>query len=101
MRNAGGYAFIVSPTPDKVRLDGGRAEPVCEGVTEYDTYSCKHCGSIRHVRPRQRPEDIGGLCKQCMGLICPYCVDEGRCTPLEKRIQEAEERDYRRRQWGS
>ncbi len=100
MRNPGGYAVIVSPTASKVRLDGGRVEMACEGVTELDSFTCFHCGSIKHVRVRERPEDLGGLCKSCMKLICPACVDEGRCTPLEKRIEAMEERDYRRRTYG-
>lgn len=99
MRNAGGYAFIVNPTPGKIRLDGGRVEAVCEGITEYDSFTCGHCNSIRHVRARERPEDLGGLCKSCMKLICPACVGQG-CTPLEKRIGAMEQRDYLRRSNG-
>lgn len=101
MRNAGGYAFIVSPTTSKVCLDGGRVEMACEGITEYDTFSCGHCSAVKHVRAKERPEDLGGLCKQCMKLICPSCVDDGRCTPLEKRIEEMEERDFWRREYGA
>src|SRR5688572_14414276 len=100
MRSPGGYAFIVNPSPGKIRLDGGRVERASEGVTELDTYRCGHCGCIKHVRPKERPEDLGGLCKTCMKLICPSCVNEMRCTPLEKRIEEMEERDYRRRSYG-
>lgn len=101
MRNPGGYAFITNPSPGKIHLDGGRVEFACEGVTEYDTFSCRHCGSVRHVRPKERPEDLGGLCKQCMGIICPSCLDEGQCTPLIKRIEEEEERDFRLREYGA
>jgi hypothetical protein len=71
MRNAGGYAFIVNPTPGKIRLDGGRVDMACEGITEYDSFTCGHCNCVRHVRARERPEDLGGLCKSCMKLICP------------------------------
>ena len=100
MRNAGGYAFVINPTPGKIKLDGSRVEMACEGITEYDTFTCGHCGCVKHVRARERPEDLGGLCKQCMKLICPLCVDEGHCTPLMKRIEEMEEKDYRRREYG-
>jgi hypothetical protein len=101
MRNPGGYAFIVNPTPGKIVLDGGRVETAKEGVTEYDTFSCGHCNKVTHVRVKERAEDIGGLCKQCMKLICPVCVDEWRCTPLEKKIEEQEQRDYLRLSYGT
>ena len=100
MRNPGGYAFIVNPTTSKVRLDGGRVEIACEGVTEFDSFTCGHCGCVKHVRVKERPEDIGGLCKSCMKLICSACVDDGQCTPLLKRIEQQEERDFRRREYG-
>jgi len=65
-----------------------------------DTFTCGHCGAVKHVRVRERPEDLGGLCKSCMKLICPGCVDLG-CTPLEKKIEEMEERDFWRREYGA
>lgn len=98
MRNPGGYAFIVNPTPSKIRLDGGRVDFACEGITEYDSFTCYHCGRVKHVKAKERPEDLGGLCKQCMKLICPGCVDQG-CTPLEKKIEQMEQRDYLRRSY--
>lgn len=98
-RNPGGYAVIINPAPGKVQLDRGRLDFACEGVVEYDTFTCGHCNTVKHVRVKERPEDLGGLCKQCMKLICPHCVDQG-CTPLERRIAEMEERDYRRRTYG-
>lgn len=98
-----GYAYIVNPdSPGLMRLDDPRAKPeqLWEGTTELDTFQCGHCGRHHHVRPRQRPEDIGGLCKQCMRAICPTCVDTGRCEPLEKKLAMAEERDRTRRSYG-
>jgi hypothetical protein len=85
MRNPGGYARIDQPdcAPD-----------------EFDTFTCAHCNRITHVKPRARPEDIGGLCKQCMGLICPACVGQP-CVPFLKRLEQMEARDRLRRsvQW--
>jgi hypothetical protein len=76
MRNPGGYARIDD-------LDGA--------TQEFDTFTCAHCNGITHVRARQDPAEIGGLCKQCMGLICPRCV--GRtCRPFLRRLEEAESR---------
>lgn len=99
MRRPGGYAVITNPAPGKIRLDGGRVEMACEGVTELDTVTCAHCGAVNHIRPKERPEDLGGLCKSCMKLICPRCLDQG-CTPLERQIEAMEQRDYLRRSNG-
>jgi hypothetical protein len=81
MLRPGGYACIVDP-------DGA--------VQEFDTFTCAHCNHVTHVKARQRPEDIGGLCKQCMGLICAACVG-GACVPFLKRLDDMEARDRFRR----
>jgi hypothetical protein len=81
MLRPGGYACISDPDT---------------GVTELDTFTCAHCNTVKHVKPQQRPEDIGGLCKQCMGLICPKCVGEP-CVPFLKRLEQMEARDRFRR----
>lgn len=98
MRRAGGYAVIVSPDESYAQLDDKRARPqlIRSGTTEFDTVSCGHCGRIVHVGARQRPEDIGGLCKVCMRFECPDCVDKG-CSPFEKRLEQAEAADRKRR----
>ena len=74
MLRPGGYARLVDP-------DGP--------MQEWDTTTCAHCNTITHIKPKQRPEDIGGLCKVCMGLICPRCVG-GPCAPCLKRLDEME-----------
>ena len=52
---------------------------------------------IIFVTPRCDPADMGGLCKQCMRLICPRCVDRMVCLPWEEMItrQEAKGRMHR------
>lgn len=80
MRREGGYACITSP----------------DGVAEYDSYTCSHCQRINLVKPKQRAEDLGGLCKQCMGLICSQCVSLP-CRPFEKQLEAWEARDRFRR----
>ena len=101
MRRSGGYAIITNPQPGSVRLDrGSRQETLGEGVTEYDTFTCGHCGTHRHVRHKENPEDTGGLCKQCMKLICPKCLGTGRCDPLEKKLERMEKRDLALRSYG-
>ncbi len=57
MRRANNYSTLTDPS----------------GVLERDGYTCNHCTCIVHVQPRQRPEDLGGLCKVCMELLCPLC----------------------------
>lgn len=102
MRNPGGVSIITNPVPARFNLDGLWCQPgeAREGTIEIDSFTCFHCGSIRHVRPKQKPEDIGGLCKQCMKLICGRCVDKGNCTPLEKKLEAAEARDRALRSYG-
>ena len=85
MRNAGGYLSGTGPTGL---------------VCEMDTFTCKHCCSVKQVAVRQRPEDIGGLCKCCMGLICGPCVDKGTCDPLEEKLKRMEARQDAFRSYG-
>jgi hypothetical protein len=83
MRNAGGFACITSE----------------DGVQEADTFSCKHCQRITHVKPRQDPAELGGFCRQCYSLICKHCVGK-ECLPFMKWVEQVEEADYRRRAYG-
>ena len=84
MRNAHGYAVITGP-------DGLHQE--------FDTLVCRHCNRISHLRPKQRPEDYGGFCSVCSGLVCPSCVGKG-CDPLEKKLERAEASYHARRSYG-
>lgn len=84
MRAAQGYACITDP--------GNK--------TEYDTFSCGHCNAIRHIKPRQRAEDLGGLCKCCMKLICGPCVDRSVCDPLEEQLRRMEAKHDTLRSYG-
>src|SRR5512143_1685512 len=78
MRNPGGYAVKTDPT----------------GIYEWDSFTCFHCQQVVHVPARADPADLGGLCKMCMKLICPKCVNLGGCMPFEKKL-EAYERAHR------
>lgn len=95
-----GYAVITSPTFGQANLDGFQAKEIREGANEFDTFSCGHCARIIHVPARARPEDIGGFCRQCMRAICPTCTDTGRCDPLEKKLERAEEKGRTLRSYG-
>jgi hypothetical protein len=82
MRKPGGYAYLFDEN----------------GVQkEADTFSCGHCGKIVHVKPMADPAAIGGLCYCCNKHVCPVCVAEGRCDPLERKLErwEASDRLYR------
>ena len=85
MRKEGGYAIICDP---------------CAPIVELSTFTCKHCDRIVHIRPKERPEDIGGMCGACGGLICGPCVDKATCTPLEMRLEAMERRGEALRSYG-
>jgi hypothetical protein len=78
MQRAANYGIITDPVA---------------GISEQDSFTCNHCSHVVTVMPRQRPEDLGGLCKQCMQLICPRCVDKMICEPWERKMEKIEARD--------
>jgi hypothetical protein len=61
-------------------------------IAEMDSFSCGHCNRIVHVRPKADPAEVGGLCKCCMRLICPHCLDTGTCDPIERKLERQEAR---------
>lgn len=83
MRKPGGYGVYIGGD-----LHGGKKE--------VDTFTCAHTNKIVEVPAFVRPEDMGGLCKVCMGLICKEEVGKG-CTPFEKKLQEMEHQGLERR----
>lgn len=99
MRKPQGYATIVGADRSVVNLDGLRCEEVKTSNLEIDTYSCFHCNRVIHVKPMMDPADMGGLCKICMKLICPHCLNQG-CVPFEKKLEMMEDRDRTLRSYG-
>lgn len=85
MRNPGGYAIIVDP-------DGPNRE--------YDTTTCFHCSRVTHITPKMPPDQMGGLCRLCMKMICPKCVAIGTCDPWEEQMKRAEASYHARRSYG-
>lgn len=79
MRNAGGYLL-------GVYCDSGRK-------VESDSFTCGHCNSAKWVKPKERPEDLGGFCRMCSKFTCPRCHAIGTCIPFEKKLEEMERRD--------
>jgi hypothetical protein len=57
---------------------------------EDDGYTCAHCNGMVMVKPKQRPEDIGGWCRLCAKAICPRCAGKGRCDPFERKLDALE-----------
>ena len=75
---------------------GETTDPSLPSPERHDTFTCKHCMRIVVVKPRCAPEDLGGICKGCMGLICPACyarrmAGEG-CDHWEKAFERMEAR---------
>lgn len=87
MRKAQGYATLIGPAVDSQRMPAFRGQGE---MAECDTFTCGHCNSIVHVPPRAAPENIGGMCRQCVKLICPTCVDLGVCVPFERQLERME-----------
>ena len=87
MRRPGGYGQLLGcdGPPAQLKDALGRIIP-----HECDSYSCTHCNRVVFVLPKERPEDTGGMCKLCCGLICPRCVDLDQCSPLEKQLDDIE-----------
>ena len=91
MRNPQGYATLTdsaSPLRDT------------KAMQECDTFTCGHCNHIIHVPPKADPSVVGGLCKQCMTLVCSSCVNKMICTPWELQMQIMEARYAARRSYG-
>ena len=77
------------------------------GVREYDTRTCGHCGCVIFVKPgtggtvyllpRRSPlesylEEMGAHCRMCNTPVCLACHADGRCTPIEKWLEQQEAR---------
>lgn len=83
MRRPGGFLICTS-------LDGEIVQ---------DTFTCAHCGNVHVVPHKQRPEDVGGTCQLCWKMICPACVNLGRCDPFEEKLKREEARYHARRSY--
>lgn len=57
---------------------------------EATTFCCQHCNKLVFVPLKADPANMGGLCKLCMGLICPACVERNYCDPIEAKIERME-----------
>lgn len=59
-------------------------------LREGRTFTCQHCNKVVFVPPMADPADLGGLCKLCMGLICPTCAALGVCDTFEAKLERIE-----------
>ena len=76
---------------------GHTVETLLDGkVIEGETFWCGHCGAHSHIKPKQRPDDLGGRCKACMKTLCPRCALKYNatleCDPLEELIKRIAKR---------
>ena len=97
MRRPGGYGHVLScdgPSPQLKDAYGREIPPECDSLT------CGHCNTVVFVRPRERPEDIGGMCYQCWSHVCPKCVEKATCRPFEKQLEAIEARAEALRSYG-
>lgn len=85
MRRPGGAVIITDPSAP---------------THERDSITCAHCNRVVIVEHKQRAEDIGGLCKVCMGMICESCVSKGGCDPFEEKLRRFERRTDALRSYG-
>ena len=98
MRRAGGYGQLIcfEEAPQQaVAFD-------CHGRVvqrEADTFTCSHCNRVVFVNAKEKPEDVGGVCRLCAGLICCTCVD-GPCVPFEEKLAGMERRADTLRSYG-
>ncbi len=99
MRNPQGQATIVGADRTVVNFDGFRCERVTLKTMEVDTFGCCHCGRIVHVKPMTNMDEFGSMCRNCMKMTCPTCAN-GPCVPFMKKIEDMEQKDYIRRQYG-
>ena len=74
------------------RYQGGEGEIIGDQVERHSTFTCGHCNCVKIMKYKARPEDMGGLCKICMKLICSKCVETGMCDPFEEKLKRAEAR---------
>lgn len=64
-----------------------------EGVKEFDTLTCCHCGRAWCIRSSVKGQgDPGGWCMVCNKAVCPTCAGK-ECMPLMKRLENMEQRD--------
>lgn len=98
MRNPHGQAVIFGDIArnDPTVIEGG----VRHSEAEIDTFTCNHCCRVTHVKPLCDPADLGGLCKQCMSLVCLRCYAKGTCTPWEEKMLRMEARERLRQACG-
>jgi hypothetical protein len=90
MRNPQGCAEIIDPTGSRL-------------VTQYDTITCIHCGSVQMTRgPTGKLECLvfradgthyfreAGFCRSCYNPVCPKC--DGKLCQNRFRLMDEEEK---------
>jgi len=105
--------LIGKPTPQGyaclIDNQDGKVNPNNKIVQESDTYQCAHargdiaCQRVIHVPTGTRIEDVADFCRSCKKVICARCASPphlGICFPFMKAVEDAEEKNYRLREYG-
>lgn len=101
--------LIGKPTPQGYACITDRATG--KVLNECDTMTCSHCQRIVHVPAGKKIEEVGDICRGCMGVICRRCADKraGRvpdiassgsgpvCITFMRSIEREEDKEARRR----
>jgi hypothetical protein len=90
MLRPGGYAQILDPDAPLI---------------ERDTCACGHCNKVIFVKPGSATtvyllqhrdgrwtEEAGAFCRVCMRPVCLRCHDLGSCLPLERWLDQQEQK---------
>lgn len=60
------------------------------GIDTTPTFSCAHCNKVVFLTHHMTREERGGKCATCGRRICPACVAERQCDPLEAKLKRME-----------
>lgn len=74
------------------RTKGFRTVSGPNGTQEFETFTCAHCSHVVLVPHKAKPDDLGGICRPCMKMVCAKCCATGRCDPFEKKLKRMESR---------
>lgn len=89
-----------------IENEDGKVNPNGRALRTVDTYTCGHgrsgfaCQKVIHVPTGTKLEDVADFCRQCQKVICARCAEARVCVPFMRAVEEAEESDFRLREYG-
>lgn len=79
-------------------------DPALPCPIEQDTFTCSHCNRIVIVKPLRPPEEMGGFCHGCSGLMCENCTRArelgGPCVTWQQILDKIEARNRALQSYG-